>query len=142
MKFTTRAATADEQKAIMAVAKVSKYTRDFSNIMFSSKEAYHKGWIRVAVEAGSGRLLGFSCVRHKVREPATSLYFIGVLPEAQGAGVGKKLLQDLVSETPHRCIQLNVMRENESARQFYLKFGFKETGTALKGEGVSMELNW
>ena len=69
--YSIRAATPDDHPDILAVTKTSKYTKDFSNrVMFSSDAAYEKGWIMIAENPGT-KMLGFTCVRHKVREPVT-----------------------------------------------------------------------
>jgi len=135
-----RPATIEEHKAIMAVAKQSPYTRDFSNHMFSGEAAYEKGWIRVAVVGG--RIVGFTCVRHKVRAPETSLYFIGVDSEFHGRNVGTALLHDLMQQCPWPRIVLNVMKENEQALRFYDRHGFKVEGESLKGKGVALSKVW
>lgn len=126
---------------IMKIAKLSKYTRDFSNHMFSGEEMYKKGWIS-AVMDDQGKVVGFSCVRHKTRTPETSLYFIGLAPEQKGLGLGSRLIDHIKDSSPHRCIQLNVMKDNEPALGFYKRLGFRELGPALKGAGVQLELRW
>lgn len=130
-----RLAEASEHKAIYEIAKMSPYTRDFSNqVMFSSEAAYEKGWIRVAA-LPDGRLVGFSCVRHKTRQPKTMLYFIGVHEEARSLGVGHELLEDLMRHSPHRTLELNVALDNVRAQQFYLREGFRIV-TELPDKGV------
>lgn len=54
---------------------------------------------------------------------------IDLLPEAQGQGLGKKLLKKLIehlSELEVKGLLLNVSLENEGAIRFYERFGFKE----------------
>jgi len=125
-----------DHDALVKLARSSRYTRDFSNHMFSGESAYEKGWIRKLV--GGGKLLGFTCVRHKVRQPETTLYFIAIDPDHKRKGLGTLLLQDLMNQTPHGRIVLNVMKDNEEARSFYRKHRFTEEGEALKGEGVKL----
>lgn len=140
MKFSIAKAEFHHHKEIMGIAKQSKYTRDFSNHMFSNEEAYKKKWITV-IHDENAKIIAFMCVRHKTRQPATSLYFIGVDEAYKGLGLGTKLIEHLKDECPHNCIQLNVMKDN-SAGKFYEGLGFKVTGEALNGKGQSFELKW
>lgn len=136
-----RTATPADHKAILQVAKQSKYTKDFSNqVMFSSDAAYEKGWIRVLEM--DGKIVGFTCIREKVRQPETVLYFIGVDGSAKGQGVGKKLIQDIIDRTKHRCLALNVAKANEEARAFYDRLGFTTVGESLKGTGLALKKEW
>lgn len=139
--ITCRAARLDEHKALVKLAKTGFHTRDFSNaVMFSSPAAYEKGWIRVAEEEGV--LLGYTCVRHKIRAPETVLYFITVAPLAKRRGVGRMLLEDLQQHSPHRRCVLNVANDNPEALAFYPRLGFKIIGTALDGHGVQFAKEW
>lgn len=137
----TRAAKFSEHKEIMKIAKLSKYTRDFSNHIFSGEKMYEKGWIIVAQNAYKD-YLGFYCVRHKVRQPAITLYFIGVNPILKKEGIGTQLLQHMKDSSPHKCIELNCAKDNEPALKFYEKHGFKNVGESLGGKGIHLELRW
>lgn len=137
MSTSIRPATQADHKDILAIAKLSPYTRDFGSIMFSSPEAYLKGWIRVLVE--EGRVIGFTCVRHKTRSPETVLYFIGIHPAHRSLGYGAWLMTDLIIQTPHKRVALNVMKENERALKFYLGLGFVITGEAIEGKAHHLE---
>lgn len=128
-----RPAVFTEHKAIMNIAKLSKYTRDFSNMMFSGEAAYEKKWINVAVDDLS--YLGFYCVRHKVRTPSTTLYFIGVEPYRKAGGIGQSLLNHLIENSPHPRVELNCMKDNLEALKFYECNGFEIVGEGLKGAG-------
>lgn len=135
-------ASPEDHKDILQVAKISKYTKDFSNqVMFSSEAAYEKGWINKALIDESGPIIGFTCVRHKVREPKTMLYFIGVLPEFGGMGIGRSLLDFAMASSPHKTMELNVMKDNE-ALKFYERLGFRTVGEAMKGEALRLEKDW
>jgi ribosomal protein S18 acetylase RimI-like enzyme len=124
------------------IASKSKYIRDFSNHIFSGPTQVAKGWVRKAVDETTGELLGFTCVRHKVREPVTELYFIGVKPNAKRLKIGASLIQDLIETSPHRAIELNVMKENEEAINLYLKLGFLIAGESMKGKSHRMRFTW
>jgi ribosomal protein S18 acetylase RimI-like enzyme len=136
-----------DHKALVALAKTSKYTKDFSNeVMFSSEAAYAKGWIRLA-ENEDGEPIGFYCVRHKVRAPVTMLYFIVVHPDCRDHGVGELLMEDLEQQARAQCkvgqayaIHLNVAKDNTGAIRFYERLGFNIIGDhAIKGTAFTME---
>ena len=122
----------------------SKYTKDFSNrVMFSSDAAYEKGWVwAVRTLEEEPQIIGFSCVRHKVREPVTMLYFIGVHEDYRGSGVGEALLEHIMRTGPHSRMELNVMRANERAVKFYRRLGFWIVGPALLDQAHRMRKDW
>jgi len=134
-----------DHAAMMKIARTSKYTSDFSNHIFSGEAMYRKNWIRYCTRPlGKGNVkVGFYCVRHKVRAPETTLYFITVLPGWQGFGIGQELMRDLQAQCPNPRIILNVAKTNKLAIKFYQELGFKiEDREALKGEGIKMALEW
>ena len=137
--YITRCALPGEHAELCKLAKTSPYTRDFSNrVMFSSDAAYAKGWIRVMLHKREP--IGFYCVRQKSRgEKATALYFITVHPDWRSKNVGKMLLDDIKRASPSGIVQLNVAKDNERARAFYVREGFTTTGESLGGTGWSME---
>src|SRR5262245_17383990 len=103
-----RTAIIQEHPAIVKLARCSPYTQDFSNRIFSGPASYEKGWITISMHGDE--LCGFCCVRHKVKEPVTSLYFLGIDPQHRRLGIGNSLLQDLKRRCPHPCIRLNVAK--------------------------------
>ena len=130
-----RLAGRDEHDEILRLAKLSKYTRDYGHIMFSSPEAYMRGWILVATI--DGEIVGFTCVRHKVRAPETMLYFIGIHPDHQGKGIGWFMLEEIMENGPHDIMSLNVMKDNP-ALKFYERHGFRIVGEAIHGKAFNM----
>ena len=127
----------DDHKELVAIAKTSPYTKDFSNaLMFSSQAAYDKGWIMKA--SLDGGVVGLTCVRHK-RNGVTMLYFVTVRPEHRSYGIGEKLLRWVMMRGPHDRMQLNVMKDNAKAVAFYLRLGFAVVGEAMKGQAHCME---
>jgi len=63
---------------------------------------------------------------------------IYVSQEYLGKGVGKELMQATISEARQRgcdCIWLGVWEKNQSAIDFYRKWGFREVGTHLFSVG-------
>lgn len=142
MPKIVKADRATDHVALMAIAKQHKATNAFGHIMFSSQDAYDRGWIRKIIDEIDNVIVGFTCVRHKVREPKTSLYYIAVEQSVRHLGYGQLLLDDLKQQSPHRCIELSCLQNNEPAIRFYQKNGFCVTGEALKGKGLHFELKW
>lgn len=135
-----RQASIEDHADLLAIAKQHRCTRDFSNHMFSGVPAYEKGWIWVGM--GPHGPLGFYCVRHKVRTPSTSLYFIGVDRAFRGRGLGDRLLAHMEEHSPHPRVELNVANDNPDALRFYLARGYVIAGPALKGTGQALEKEW
>ena len=125
---------------LVKLAKMSKFTNAFGSIMFSSVESYEKGWIRVGLLDHD--IVALTCVRHKVREPKTVLYFLIVHPQLRGHEIGARMLEDLEQQTPHNCIKFNVSKENPDARRFYKRHGYRVVGTSMGGTGWAMERSW
>ena len=123
-----------DHKLICKIARLSKYTKDFSNMIFSGEDCYNSGRIRVAYRGK--QLVGFTCFRHRKRNPATVLYFIGVSTEIQGKGVGDALMEDLWEESIG-IIEFKVMKDN-LAVVFYGRRGFKKVGEAYEGKAWIM----
>ena len=56
---------------------------------------------------------------------------IAVAPDAQGRGLGARLLQDLLAEAARRrqrTVSLEVRADNEAAQRLYAAHGFTRTG--------------
>lgn len=133
-----RIAPESDHERLVKIASQSPYTKAFSNrMMFSSPDAYAKGWVSAAYdEEGSPR--GFACVRVKVREPVTVLYFLAVQQGKRRRGTARGLLDELMARSAHRTLRLGVMKENP-ALGFYRHLGFEVTGEAYEGKGYTME---
>lgn len=139
MKVTT--AKVKDHEKLLAVAKKSKYTSGFSNIIYSGPEVYAKGFIGAA-KIGR-KVVGFVCLRHAIRKPQTTIYDIGVDPDYKRRGVGKALLDWAMSTSPHKRIVLNVDKRNKEAIAFYRKTGFRKIGEGAwknKAEYITMQL--
>lgn len=79
----------------------------------------------------NGKPLGFiSYEHHYQNEPVTRIHKIYVLPQTQGKGIGKMLIEKaeaLAQENHSKALSLNVNRYN-NAQEFYKKIGFEITG--------------
>jgi GNAT superfamily N-acetyltransferase len=70
-----------------------------------------------------GRILGFV----GVFTPASFIHHLYVAPEAQGRGVGGRLLE-LASERLESPLELKCLLRNRRAREFYRQRGWQEVG--------------
>lgn len=84
---------------------------------------------RCIVAEFDSEIVGFAVMRLIVIEDLAHLLNIAVSDSHRGTGVGQLLLSSLISESERHGIQkiyLEVRKENQSARRFYLKNNFKE----------------
>ena len=68
-----------------------------------------------------------------------ALWRLYVLPDAQGKGLGGRLLDVVIAralEHGHQRVVLSYLDGNDRARDFYLSRGFVETGREHSGEGI------
>lgn len=131
-----RPAKFSEHKEICAIAKQHKFTKDFSNMIFSGEDCYEAERIRV-LSRKEGRiikLLGFTCFRPRKRDGVTVLYFIAVANNCIGSGYGAKLLVDL-EKLSTGGVELKVNKANP-ALAWYKGKGYQDAGEAYHGEGM------
>lgn len=92
-----------------------------------AKEKKH----RFILAEEDGIPLGFASYEFNYNgEPKTKIHKIYILPETQGKGIGKKLLDFITEkalENQNSALSLNVNRYN-NAYQFYVKLGFEKIG--------------
>lgn len=128
----------DELKQLLRIARASRYTKDFSNRIYSGTEAFNRGQVLVAQQTPDSSLLGFVSFRHCVRKPQTTVYFIAVDPGHRSLGIGETLLVDLLERSPHSRIVLNCENSNTDALRFYYRLGFEE----LEARSKDITLEW
>jgi ribosomal protein S18 acetylase RimI-like enzyme len=128
-------ATLQDHAAIMRVAKQTPWTKDFGNqLRYSSPQNYERGWILVAkvpnLEATPGvyKVIGFACFRPKVRQPETTLYFVGVDPAARRRGIGWALIEHMMAQVVPPKLVLKCGKNNPDAKKFYDKHQFRTVG--------------
>lgn len=107
-------------------------------------ENYFKKQHHFILAVEEDNLLGFASFEHQyLGEQVTRLHKLYLLPEAQGKGVGKKLV-DRVEEEAKKMqsilVSLNVNKYNK-AYFFYEKIGFQNIGKELIpiGDGYFMD---
>ncbi len=91
------------------------------------RDTKHRHYVVDIDEAGA--LRGWAGVR--VLDDEAEVLTVGVIPAAQGQGIGTALLTELVDEATRRgarAIFLEVRVDNEAARHLYLREKFIEVG--------------
>jgi ribosomal protein S18 acetylase RimI-like enzyme len=94
-------------------------------------------------ESDGGDVIGFTYVGPSETEGAVELYAIHVVPELVGTGVGRELMANALEQLREiggeRAV-LWVLEENERARRFYDRAGWKPDGETriepINGEPV------
>jgi ribosomal protein S18 acetylase RimI-like enzyme len=90
------------------------------------QEQNEKGHIFLLADE-SGEKLGFTGFEMNQEPGKTKIHKIYILPDAQGKGIGKKLIQaitEIALENEQTNILLNVNKYNEGAIDFYENLGF------------------
>lgn len=94
-----------------------------------TKNATEKGHEFLLVKENEKPLGFISYEHHYEKKPVTRIHKIYVLPETQGRGIGKLLMDKievLAHENNSKVLSLNVNRHN-NAQGFYKKIGFEIT---------------
>lgn len=77
-------------------------------------------------------IVGCKGVSHRRARHVATLVGVGVLPQFRGQGIGRRLLEEIISwaktKTKIERLQLTVYADNLSAISFYEKLGFKKEG--------------
>ena len=94
-------------------------------------------------ETGEKCLVGFSLARAAMED--LELLKIGVVPEFQRRGFGRRLLEATFAEGGKRsctCCFLEVRKSNQKALQFYSAHGFRIAGARLNYYSNPVEDAW
>lgn len=75
-----------------------------------------------------GRMIGFIAADIKPHEQMAWIATIGVLPDFQGRGLGRALLNRCEQHLEPFIIRLNVRTSNQNAIQLYLASGYQKVG--------------
>lgn len=89
----------------------------------------------------NGRAIGRMLVDRS--EAAILLRDIALLPEYRNAGIGSRLIQDLMKEATMagKPIQLHVVATSPAVR-LYERLGFRRSGVEAAYEAAYLEMNW
>lgn len=94
------------------------------------------------IQAGIGlvvyvekRLVAYVLVRCDLDSEILDILRLGVIPEYQNAGLGSRLLQEIISSSAYKVI-LTVRKSNSRALHVYKKHGFSITGELNKDNWV------
>ncbi|PSL07541.1 GNAT family N-acetyltransferase [Cecembia rubra] len=163
--ITIKEASLSELKKVRDIA-LKTWPLTFANILTPEQIDYMLNWmyqldaltqqvikkkhIFLLAEEGD-RSLGFCSYELHAKSPSkTKIHKIYILPEAQGKGVGKKLIQEvalIAKKNGDNHLFLNVNKYNQSAIDFYSKIGFYEDfkevidiGNGFVMDDVVMEL--
>lgn len=92
----------------------------------------------IAKDESTGEVLGSVSYHHPSPLPGHSRQWelgISIAPKAQGQGVGRRLMEELIRRAPAEKIgkiSLKVFTTNPGARTFYKKLGFVDEGLLQK----------
>lgn len=129
-----RKAEFTDDAAICAIAKLSKYTRDFTSHRFfraDIENTYAKGEVGVAQLRKGARIQGFVYVKHLKRKPYSVIHYMATLEK--GSGVGRLLLEWALKQSPHGLVELSCEDANAGALAFYSRCGFEAVGHGVYG---------
>jgi diamine N-acetyltransferase len=128
---------------IITSAQINYMLEWMYSIPSLKEQVYEKGHIFLLAKL-NGEYLGYASYELNYKEsPKTKLHKIYILPDTQGKGIGKMLLEEVefaAKKNANTSILLNVNRLNE-AINFYEKIGFTivETEDIDIGNGFLMQ---
>lgn len=114
-----QAAIDDKKRVEVAVRECGKPVKTYFD-MYGIKGYYENGHVWMALAPGDDTVLGFAVAIPLKRSPVTSLYEMGVIPAAQGMGLGRKILDAVSGGRPFRLV---VDYDNEHAIRLYEEYG-------------------
>ncbi|MER2511980.1 MAG: GNAT family N-acetyltransferase [Nitrosomonas ureae] len=83
------------------------------------------GWSSVKKDYWYEKFIAAEPALESVLMDCFELVDIGVSPSAQGMGVGKQLMKEITTSTPHKNLLLIVAPNNLEAKSLYLRMGWK-----------------
>lgn len=140
-----RTATQDDEAACNALAKLSPYTRDFSNPPMSLKSmrkvAFPQGEVFVAYRQGD--LVGFVWSRPMKPNhmPFSTVYYMAVAEAHRGQGVARNLLVHALKSAKEGRIEL-VCEDANPAAAFYAAVGARRVLTGTVGKDNRPYTRW
>lgn len=130
MTWQLRRATADDLDAIMAI-EVSVFGTDaWSPTIMRAELADKHGYYVVAFPPDDPLLIeAYAGLRSPLRERQADIQTIAVVESARGGGLGRVLMQHLISQARDRGageLFLEVRADNPVAEGLYLSLGFEQ----------------
>lgn len=131
-------ATLKDDKAIIALAKESEYTKGFLEVYarISLEKLYAKSYVGIVKR--QARVIGFVYSHHLVRKPYSSIYYMGVNKEFRNLGLGKLMVEWVLGKSPHSNIKLSCESDNTLGMKFYRTLGFKKLGSSVNKKGKEL----
>jgi ribosomal protein S18 acetylase RimI-like enzyme len=115
-----------DHKTIVRLARQSPFTRSLSVRYIDTY--YHRGevgkLVRYSGLSNDWETVGFILVRHCVRRPYTSVYYVVVDEQHRGRGLGGRLLDWAEGQSPWTETRLGVDERNDGARRYWERLGF------------------
>lgn len=89
-----------------------------------------------------GKIVGFALATHSRRDDSSTLYKLVIAPEAQGMGLGKRLVEKVVAAAKHQgksILHVSAEHGEAHASGFYQSLGFECEGTKESKQGVGID---
>jgi ribosomal protein S18 acetylase RimI-like enzyme len=149
LKYKVVVAEPRDEALIKACAKFSEFTRDFNNppmsLKLMRKEAFPNKEVYAAVMPGRARaILGFCWSRPMKPKhmPFSTVYYIGVLPDAKGQGVATALMEYALEHAKNGRIELVTEHRNVDAMAFFEGFGGEPIAQGTVGKDNRPYTRW
>src|SRR5690606_17293017 len=101
----------------------------------SFQHLFRSGAATILVSGAGAAISGYTMVLYRKGSTVARLYSIAVALRHSGSGIGKKLLEaaeQAACERGRMVLRLEVREENERARRFYEKAGYRRIGRKEK----------
>ena len=133
--------SADNVEAVLAVTPRPEQLRHVNPVSwYVARSAYQDVWHPVGLATEDGRVVAFAEWAFDDSDSTYALGGIVVDHRHQGRGLGRAVLDALVSHVRTQSrpgtVVLTVHDDNEVARGLYRRYGFVETGDVIDGELV------
>ncbi|OUE24021.1 tRNA N6-adenosine threonylcarbamoyltransferase [Clavibacter michiganensis] len=128
MSVLFRPATLEDLGALMHLETTTFVSDAWSSDTMRGELTARHGWYAVAVDAGTGAVLGYAGVSCPRGMHAADVQTIAVAESARGRGIGRALLTRLVAEAHARGareVLLEVRADNPVAQALYSSLGFE-----------------
>lgn len=136
-KHKVEVATIADDARVCALARDSRYTRDFTSHRFyrdGIENTYAAGEVGIVQVDAHTPIKGFIYCKHLKRKPLSVVHFMAVNPLYKGKGVGKALLAWAQRTSPWGGnVELSCEHSNEDGIEFYYAVGCFAVGSGVYG---------